>query len=109
MKRSQRTADLEGYQGSDRGFILRFINSGAIVGGGKRKMYGFKDDPHRGDVKRGSQGGDLKKYGNRAYVNTGNRGHIAARNFFDGSYMRTVAEDIEQEIDKIIAEEFKTT
>lgn len=28
MKRSQRTEDLETYYGSDRGFILRFLNSG---------------------------------------------------------------------------------
>ena len=30
MKRSDRTAALEGYQGADRGFILRFINAGTV-------------------------------------------------------------------------------
>lgn len=107
--RSERTANLEGYQGADRGFILRFINGGARVGGGKRQLRGFKQDSHRADVRRGSQGGDINKYGNRSMVNTGNRGAISPRNFFDSSYMGMVAEEVEREIDKLIAEEFKTT
>lgn len=107
MKRSDRTASLEGYQGSDRGFILRFINAGARVGGGNRKWADFKNDSHRADVKRGSQGGDITKYGKLSNVNTGNRGSIKATNFFDWTYMETIAEDIEAEIDKMIAQEFK--
>lgn len=107
MKRSDRTAALEGYQGEDRGFILRFINAGARVGGGNRKWSDFKHDGHRSDVKRGSQGGDITKYGKLSNVNTGNRGSIKASNFFDGSYMNTVAAEIETEIDKLIAQEFK--
>lgn len=106
MKRSDRTAALEGYQGEDRGFILRFINAGARVGGGNRKWAGFKQDSRRPDVKRGSQGGDVNKYGKLSMVNTGNRGSIKASNFFDGSYMDTIAAEIEAKIDKLIAKEF---
>ena len=107
-KRNARTKQMQGYQGVDRGFVLRFLNGGAKKGGGERYIKNFKVDKHRADVKRGSQGGDVNKYGKLSMVNTGNRGVIHAKNFFNGNYMTTVAADIEAEIDKIIAEEFKT-
>lgn len=109
--RSERTIRMEGYEGADRSFILRFQNAGARVGGGNRELgrTNFKVDEHRANVKRGSQGGNVNKYGKT--VNTGNRGHIAAQNWFGNvsdRYMSEVAASIEYEVDKAIAEEFKT-
>lgn len=108
--RSERTIRMEGYEGADRSFILRFQNAGARVGGGNRELgrTNFKVDEHRANVKRGSQGGNVNKYGKT--VNTGNRGHIAAQNWFGNvsdRYMSEVAASIEYEVDKAIAEEFK--
>jgi hypothetical protein len=71
--RSERTAALQSYQGSDRGFILRFLNAGT-----QERSIQFHFDKHRPDVQRGSRGGDVKKYGTT--TNTGARGHIEARN-----------------------------
>ena len=107
--RSERTIRMEGYEGADRSFILRFQNSGARVGGGNRSLgrTNFKVDEHRGKVRRGIQGGDVNKYGKT--VNTGSRGRIAARNWFGNisdSYMQEVAATIETEVDKAISEVF---
>lgn len=74
--RSERTMRMEAYNASDRGFILYWLNSGTKG----RSMGKFQSDPRRGNVKRGSQGGDLSKYGKT--VNTGSRGSISARNIF---------------------------
>lgn len=103
---SARTRQIDGYMGSDRGFILRFLNAGAT----DRRIGGFRTDDHRGNVKRGSQGGDVNKYGKLSNVNTGNRGSITARNWFGGislGEMNAAAGEIEEIIDKIINEEFK--
>ena len=110
--RSERTIRMEGYEGADRSFILRFQNAGARVGGGNRELgrTNFKVDEHRANVKRGSQGGNVNKYGKT--VNTGNRGHIAAKNWFGNIsdyYMSEVAATIDNAVDDVIAEEFKTT
>lgn len=105
--RSSRTIRMEGYEGADRSFILRFQNSGARVGGGNRSLGDFRTDEHRGKVNRGSQGGNVNKYGKT--VNTGSRGRIAARNWFGSisdSYMQEVAATIEAEVDKAISEVF---
>lgn len=107
--RSERTIRMEGYEGADRSFILRFQNAGARVGGGNRSLgrTNFKVDEHRAKVKRGSQGGDVNKYGKT--VNTGSRGRIAARNWFGNisdHYMQEVAATIEAEVDKAISEVF---
>ena len=105
--RSSRTIRMEGYEGADRSFILRFQNSGARVGGGNRSLGDFRTDEHRAKVKRGSQGGNVNKYGKT--VNTGSRGRIAARNWFGNisdSYMQEVAATIEAEVDKAISEVF---
>lgn len=111
--RSDRTIRMEGYEGADRSFILRFQNAGARKGGGNRQLNKalYKVDEHRGKVRRGSQGGDVSKYGNIATVNTGNRGSIAAKNWFGNisdSYMEEVAAIIENAVDDAIAEEFGT-
>lgn len=73
--RSERTRQIQSYAPLDRGFILRFVNSGA-----KGRKISFKSDPKRENVVRGSRGGDLSKYGKT--INTGSRGNIAPRNFF---------------------------
>lgn len=105
--RSERTIRMEGYEGADRSFILRFQNAGARVGGGNRSLGDFSTDEHRAKVKRGSQGGNVNRYGKT--VNTGSRGRIAARNWFGNisdSYMQEVAATIEAEVDKAISEVF---
>ena len=101
--RGDRTKALQGYWGPDRGFILRFLNSGAS----NRAIKNFKTDPHRADVKRGSRGGDVSKYGKT--VNTGARGNIAARNWFGnaGYYALVEAADkFTAYIENMIAEQF---
>lgn len=81
VPRSARTQQLMDYEGSDRGFILRFLNTGT------------------GSREAGSRGGRLH----------GNRGSIAARNWFPSSGQRAMnaaAQYITDEIDRLIAEEF---
>lgn len=71
IPRSQRTTDLMSYWGSDRGFILRFLNSGAY---GRQSRYG-------------------------------NRGSIAARNWFANAgqkQMEQASEQLAQLIEKEI-------
>lgn len=99
--RSQRTRALQGYQGSDRGFILRFLNAGT-----QGRAIRFTVDPAREHVNRGSQGGDRRKYGKT--INTGYRGNIAPRNFFgqrSHSEMEAAAANLEKMIDDLIKEE----
>lgn len=101
--RSQRTWDLIHYAGPDRGFILRFINSGV----GNRAIR-FTPDEARERVNRGSRGGNLKKYGKT--INTGNRGSISARNWFGNRSQREMekgAEELTKLIDELIKEELK--
>ena len=81
--RSDRTMRMDSYGADDRGFILRFLESGARVGGGRRQMGRFETDEHRSQVKRGSQGGDVNKYGKT--TNTGSRGAIRPRNIFSSN------------------------
>ena len=81
VPRSARTQQMMDYEGSDRGFILRFLNSGT------------------GQRTAGSRNGRLH----------GNRGSIAARNWFPSSGQRAMnaaAQYIIDEIDRLIAEEF---
>lgn len=101
--RSERTMKLESYYSSDRGFILRFLNAGTP---GNRNLRSFKIDPRRENVHRGSQGGDLRKYGKT--INTGYRGHIAPRNWFGNRSqieMEAAAKALSQYIDQLIEEE----
>ena len=81
VPRSARTQQMMDYEGSDRGFILRFLNSGT------------------GQRTSGTRNGRLH----------GNRGSIAARNWFPSSGQRAMnaaAQYIIDEIDRLIAEEF---
>lgn len=75
--RSQRTQEIMGYAPLDRGFILRFVNSGTktrVIGfrntikGNRSRYDSLTTRIHRGDKSR-----------------TGNRGSIAARNWFMSS------------------------
>ena len=69
------------YEGSDRGFILRFLNSGT----------------------------DKRTAGTRGGALHGNRGSIAARNWFSSSGQKAInaaAQYITDEIDRLIDEEF---
>lgn len=103
--RGERTMRMESYDGRDRGFVLRFLEGGTRG----RVMGRFNSDPHRSKVKRGSQGGDVNKYGNLGRVNTGNRGRIAALHLFSQvapHYMENSIDFIEREIDKLIQREF---
>lgn len=72
--RSERTKQIMGYGPLDRGFILRFVNSGT-----KTRVIGF----------RNTQKSNRSKYEARVYrisrgdkARTGNRGSIAPRNWF---------------------------
>ena len=101
--RSQRTIALQSYWGADRGFILRFINSGT-----QGRVINFNYDERRERVHRGSQGGNLKKYGKT--INTGSRGAIRARNWFGNrgqAEMKRAAENLSQYIDALIKQEMK--
>ena len=100
--RSQRTDDLIKYAGPDRGFVLRFLNAGT-----QGRAIKFNYDEAREHVHRGSQGGNKKKYGET--INTGSRGNIKPRNFFDNSShsaMQQAADQLTKLIDDMIKEEF---
>lgn len=93
--RSERTRKLESYYGSDRGFVLRFLNAGTP---GNRNLQNFRYDPKRKEDKWNK------------HPNTGYRGHISARNFFGNrshQEMEAAAENLTNLIDKLIAEELK--
>ena len=101
--RSMRTEQVMSYQGADRGFILRFLNAGT-----QNRVIEFTSDPHRSKVNRGSQGGDVGKYGKT--TNTGRRGNIAPRNFFANSSqpaMQKAAEQLGTLIDEMIKNEIR--
>ena len=81
VKRGDRTQTVMNYQGADRAFILRFINQGTT----RRTA--------------GTRGGHL----------TGNRGSIAARNFFSSSSrqaLQQAAAELDNLIDDMIRKEF---
>ena len=99
--RSERTHRMDSYNASDRGFILYWLNGGT----GTRQERGFRKDPHRSQVKRGSQGGDVNKYGKT--VNTGARGNIAPRNVF-ASNIIALGEFIDQELNREFADLLKS-
>ena len=99
--RSERTFRMDSYNASDRGFILFWLNSGTEA----RQERGFRNDPHRSQVRRGSQGGDVNKYGKT--VNTGARGNIAPRNVF-ASNIIALGEFIDQELNREFADLLKS-
>ena len=100
--RSQRSWDLIHYAGPDRGFVLRFLNAGT-----QGRAIKFRYDEAREHVHRGSQGGNIKKYGTT--INTGYRGNIKPRNFFGQlapSVMNRAADQLTKLIDDMIKQEF---
>ena len=74
--RSPRTSQIMGYAPLDRGFILRWINDGTP---GVRNIEFTSNDRRKVD-----------KW--NKHPNTGNRGNIAARNFFRGAGERALAQ-----------------
>ena len=99
---SPRTEQLNSYEGKDRGFILRFLNAGTV-----NRTIGFTKSEARARVNRGSQGGDISKYGKT--INTGKRGAISSRNWFgprSQAELRNAAGRIQELIDKVINDEF---
>ena len=102
-ERTERSNRLLHYAGDSRAFVLRFLNSGT-----QGRTIEFMSDPHRSQVKRGSQGGNLRKYGKT--VNTGRRGNIRSRNFFGTSShtaMMKAADQLTVLIDDLIKKEMK--
>lgn len=94
---SRRTDDLTTYYGKDRGFILRFLDSGTA-----QRAINFTPDGNRSKLNRGSQGGDVSKYGKT--TNTGSRGSIAATNWFSTASPKAL-EQISARLETIIDEE----
>ena len=92
-ERNDRTRDLLKYAGSDRGFVLRFLNAGT-----QDRGVNFTPDESR----------RANKW-NR-HPNTGNRGRIAARNFFGNrshSEMEKASENLVTLINELIKQELK--
>lgn len=92
MVRSQRTQDILSYPGVDRGFILRFVNSGTnprYSGGGRVELRGSSA---RNFFKMQEQGDNY-------------RGSIAPRNFFGTAGEREIQKAIEN-LSTIIDEEY---
>lgn len=91
-ERSSRTTNLMTYSGVDRGFVLRFLDAGT-----DDRAIRFTANPRRKEDKWNK------------HPNTGNRGAIAARNWFRGASLQElqkVAGEMDELINKIIKEEF---
>ena len=73
-KRSERTKQIMSYGPYDRGFVLRFVNSGT-----KTRVIGFRNT-QKGNRARYERAVTRINRGERSH--TGNRGSIAARNWF---------------------------
>ena len=90
--RSERTKQLEGYEGADRGFVLRFINAGAS----NRAIRSYTDSSGtRHDLLTHAKGGS--------------RGNISARNWFGQTSQQALenaSASMQEFIDQIINEEF---
>jgi len=91
--RSQRTNDVMHYAGSDRAFILRFLNEGT-----QNRTVEFMPNSGR----------KVDKW--NKHPNTGNRGRMAPRNFFSNSShtaMQQAAVELTKLIDELIQQELK--
>ena len=96
-QRSRDTQRMMGYQGSDRAFVLRFLNQGTAG----RNIDNFATDPKR------EEWPSVKKWSK--HPNTGNRGSIAPRNFFSSSShqaLQQAAAELDKLIDEMIKKEF---
>lgn len=98
--RSQRTKDLECYEGTDRGFILRFLNAGTA----DRGITSYTDSGGTRHSLRSASSQNIK-----THALTGNRGSISARNWFGGashSALEKASLQLQELIDRIIENEF---
>lgn len=98
--RSQRTKDLEGYEGADRGFILRFLNAGTA----DRGITSYTDS---GGTRHSLRSASSQNW--KTHALTGNRGSITARNWFGGAShaaLEKASLQLQELIDRIIANEF---
>ena len=94
-RRVRTSRNLDKYEGADRGFILRWLNDGMTKT--NPRVIQFTEN-------------DLRKVDKwNKHPNTGNRGAIAARNWFRGASLQElqkVAGEMQELIDKIIKDEF---
>lgn len=88
-RRTQRSAQIEGYEGKARGFILRFVNDGT-----KQRFIGGRNN--------------ARNYYDMVRKGTGNRGQITPRNFFYPNAEReiqvaatAIASMIDKELEKV--------
>lgn len=92
-QRSQRTIDLMSYEGVDRGFILRFLNQGTTN----------RNITHLTEVKRADGTSKFRFTSNGGKY--GNRGSIAAHNWFGNASLRELerqASNLDAMIDNIL-------
>lgn len=94
-RRVRKSRNLNIYEGTDRGFILRWLNNGMTKT--SPRVIEFTENDRR----------KVDKW--NKHPNTGNRGAIKARNWFRGASLKqlqAIAGDMQELIDKIIKEEF---
>lgn len=97
-KRSARTRQIQQYGSLDRGFILRFINSGTRTRvAAFRNTVGANQDVYNRTVARIAAGDKAHTY---------NRGNIASRNWFSGAAERELG-IIAQRISDVIRDELE--
>ena len=97
MKRSKRTDKVMHYSGFDRGFVLRFLNNGTS----QRAISRLTEYKNPGGGSKFKWVQDASKYGNR--------GSIAARNWFGRESLEefnSIAETMQTIIDEVIHDEF---
>lgn len=95
-RRLRNSRNLDKYEGSDRGFILRWLNNGMTKT--NPRVIKFTENDRR----------KVDKW--NKHPNTGNRGAIKARNWFKDDSLKelqAVASGIQELVDKIINDEFK--
>ena len=98
--RSDRTKQLEGYEGMDRGFVLRFLNAGTV----DRGIVSYSDKDGNKHSLRSASSMNIKT---RAL--SGNRGSISPRNWFGPRSLKELENasgNLERLIDEVIAEKF---
>lgn len=94
-RRIRNSRNLNKYEGTDRGFILRWLNDGMTKT--SPRVIEFTQNDRR----------KVDKW--NKHPNSGNRGAIKARNWFRGASLKqlqAIAGDMQELIDKVIKEEF---